>query len=77
MCVVLGEEPCDEPMPVRIRLARFGRTNRPFYRIHVADSRMKRDGRFLEAVGTYDPLPTEQGKKVVRLNTDRIKYWLG
>ena len=44
-------------MPVRIRLARFGRRNLPFYRIFVADSRSPRDGRHLEVVGHYDPLP--------------------
>jgi ribosomal protein S16 len=44
-------------MPVRIRLARFGRRNLPFYRIFVADSRSPRDGRHLEVVGHFDPLP--------------------
>jgi ribosomal protein S16 len=44
-------------MGVRIRLARFGRTHAPFYRIFVADSRSPRDGRHIEVVGTYDPLP--------------------
>ena len=44
-------------MGVRIRLARFGRRNLPFYRIFVADSRCPRDGRHLEVVGHYDPLP--------------------
>ncbi len=44
-------------MPVRIRLARFGRKNLPFYRIFVADSRSPRDGRHLEVVGHFDPLP--------------------
>jgi ribosomal protein S16 len=44
-------------MPVRIRLARFGRKNLPFYRIFVADSRSPRDGRHLEVVGHFDPIP--------------------
>ena len=46
-------------MPVRMRLARFGRSNLPFYRIFVADSRSPRDGRHLEVVGHFDPLPGE------------------
>jgi small subunit ribosomal protein S16 len=60
-------------MGVRIRLARHGANKKPFYRIVVADSENPRDGRFLEKVGTYDPLkdPVE-----VSLNPDRIKYWM-
>lgn len=48
-------------MPVRMRLARFGRSNLPFYRIFVADSRSPRDGRHLEVVGHFDPLPGKPG----------------
>jgi small subunit ribosomal protein S16 len=60
-------------MAVKIRLARHGATKRPYYRIVVADSENKRDGRFLEKVGTYNPLkdPAE-----VTLETERIQYWL-
>lgn len=60
-------------MAVKIRLARHGATKRPFYRIVVADSESKRDGRFLENVGTYNPLtdPAE-----VTLKTERVQYWL-
>ena len=60
-------------MGVRIRLARHGAKKKPFYRIVVADGESPRDGRFLEKVGTYDPLkdPAE-----VTLNPDRIKYWI-
>jgi len=60
-------------MAVRIRLARHGAKKRPFYRIVVADKENPRDGRFLEAVGTYNPLrdPAE-----VNLKSDRVKYWL-
>jgi small subunit ribosomal protein S16 len=60
-------------MAVKIRLARHGAKKRPFYRIVVADSEAKRDGRFLENVGTYNPLvdPAE-----VTLKTDRVQYWL-
>lgn len=60
-------------MAVHLRLQRFGAKKRPFYRIVAADSRSKRDGRFLEQVGTYDPMkdPAE-----IRLKTDRVDYWL-
>lgn len=60
-------------MAVRIRLARHGAKKRPFYRIVVADNDSPRDGRFLEKVGTYNPLrdPAE-----VVVQTDRIDYWL-
>lgn len=64
-------------MAVRIRLARGGAKKRPFYRIVVADSRSPRDGRFLEKLGTYDPLlPGDSDKRVV-LNEERIRHWLG
>jgi small subunit ribosomal protein S16 len=60
-------------MSVKIRLARHGAKKRPFYRIVVADSESPRDGKFLENVGTYNPLtdPVE-----VVLNQERIKYWI-
>lgn len=60
-------------MQVKIRLARHGAKKRPFYRIVVADSESKRDGSFLEIVGTYNPLkePAE-----VELKKERVKYWL-
>ena len=60
-------------MAVKIRLARHGATKRPFYRIVVADSENKRDGRFLENVGTYNPL--KEPAEVV-LKTERVQYWL-
>ena len=63
-------------MPVRIRRARIGQKNRPFYRIFVADSRAPRDGKHLEEVGHYDPIPSKDSHKHVGLNIDRIKYWL-
>jgi small subunit ribosomal protein S16 len=61
-------------MAVKIRLARFGAKKRPFYRIVVADERYPRDGRFLETVGTYNPMvePSE-----VSMKQDRVEYWLG
>jgi len=63
-------------MPVRIRLARFGRKHLPFYRIFVADSRSPRDGKHIEVVGSYDPVPAKDGNKHVGLNIERVKYWL-
>jgi len=61
-------------MAVKIRLARHGAKKRPFYRIVVANSESPRDGRFLENVGTYNPL---QDPAAVTLKTDRIQFWLG
>ncbi len=61
-------------MAVKIRLARHGAKKRPFYRIVVADSECPRDGRFLEIVGTYNPLVASDQ---VMLKEDRVKYWLG
>ncbi|CAB4381491.1 unnamed protein product [Rhizophagus irregularis] len=65
-------------MVVRIRLARHGIKirNRPFYNIVVANAKTPRDGKHIEKVGLYDPIPIELGIKNVELNTDRIKYWL-
>lgn len=63
-------------MGVRIRLARFGTKNRPYYRLYVADSRAPRDGKHLEIVGRYDPIAQKDGHKHVSLNIERIKYWL-
>ncbi len=61
-------------MAVKIRLARHGAKKRPFYRIVVADSECPRDGRYLEIVGTYNPLPDPVE---VSLKEERIKYWMG
>lgn len=60
-------------MAVKIRLARHGAKKKPFYRIVVADSRSPRDGRFLENVGTYNPM-VEPAQ--VTLKTERIAYWM-
>lgn len=60
-------------MSVKIRLARHGAKKRPFYRIVVANIESPRDGRFLEVVGTYNPLPDPSE---VNLKDDRIKYWI-
>lgn len=64
-------------MSLRIRLARGGAKKRPFYRIVVADSRMPRDGRFIERVGSYNPmLPKDHPDRVV-LKEERVRHWLG
>ena len=60
-------------MSVKIRLTRMGSRKKPFYRINVADSRAPRDGRFIETVGTYNPLVDENS---VTLKEDRILDWL-
>ncbi len=60
-------------MPVRIRLMRMGKRHRPFYRIVVADSRAPRDGKFIEKIGHYDPLPDPPE---IVVDVDRAIYWL-
>lgn len=59
---------------VVIRLSRGGAKNRPFYNVVVADSRCRRDGRFIERVGFYNPVASE-GSESLRLNQERISYW--
>jgi small subunit ribosomal protein S16 len=61
---------------VVIRLSRGGAKNRPFYNVVVADSRCRRDGRFIERVGFYNPVAAE-GAESLRLNAERIGYWTG
>ena len=63
-------------MAMKIRLARGGAKKRPFYRIVAADSRMPRDGRFIEKLGTYNPLLSKDNPDRVTLNEERIKHWL-
>jgi small subunit ribosomal protein S16 len=63
-------------MVVRLRLQRFGRTHSPFYRMVAANSKAPRDGKFLEIVGTYNPIANRHGMKEIRLKEDRLKYWL-
>jgi small subunit ribosomal protein S16 len=60
-------------MAVRIRLTRLGRKKQPFYRIIVADSESKRDGKFLDIVGTYDPL---QEPAVINIDNSKIEDWM-
>lgn len=62
-------------MAVRLRLKRFGRKNRPFFRIGAFDARTARDGQPIEELGYYDPWVADEGKKV-SLKRDRIIYWL-
>lgn len=63
-------------MSMKIRLARGGSKKRPFYRIVAADSRMPRDGRFIEKLGTYNPLLAKDSEERVIMDLDRVKYWL-
>ena len=64
-------------MAMKIRLARGGSKKRPFYRIVASDSRMPRDGRFIEKLGTYNPLLAKDNEERVKMDIDRIKHWLG
>ncbi|ASP35145.1 30S ribosomal protein S16 [Labrenzia sp. VG12] len=63
-------------MATKIRLARGGSKKRPYYRIVVADIRSPRDGRFIEKVGSYDPMLPKDSEERVKLNVERIQYWL-
>ncbi|MEJ6404001.1 30S ribosomal protein S16 [Yoonia sp. 2307UL14-13] len=63
-------------MAMKIRLARGGSKKRPFYAIVAADSRMPRDGRFIEKLGTYNPMLPKDSEDRVKMNMDRVKYWL-
>ena len=64
-------------MAMKIRLARGGSKKRPFYSIVAADSRMPRDGRFIEKLGTYNPMLPKDSEERVKMNMERVKYWLG
>ena len=63
-------------MSIKIRLARAGSKKRPFYRVVAADSRMPRDGRFIEKLGTYNPLLMKDDNERVKLDIDKVKDWL-
>ncbi len=63
-------------MGVRIRLSRGGAKKRPYYRVVIADVRSPRDGRFIERVGSYNPLLAKDDPNRVKLNEERIKHWL-
>jgi small subunit ribosomal protein S16 len=64
-------------MSLKIRLARAGAKKRPYYRIVVADSRSPRDGRYIEKIGTYDPLQPKGSGERVKFVDDWLKHWLG
>jgi small subunit ribosomal protein S16 len=64
-------------MAVSLRLSRGGAKKRPYYRIVVADSRAPRDGKYLEQVGTYNPVLSKEDPARVKLVEDRVRYWLG
>ena len=64
-------------MSVSLRLSRGGSKKRPYYKIVVANSRAPRDGKYLEQVGTYNPLLAKDDENRVRLVEDRVRYWLG
>src|SRR6186713_2664692 len=64
-------------MAVAIRLSRGGSKKRPYYRIVVSDSRSARDGKYLEQIGTYNPLLAKDDTNRVKLDEDRARYWLG
>ncbi len=63
-------------MAVKIRLARGGAKKRPHYAIVVSDSRMPRDGRFLEKVGTYNPLLAKNSEDRIKMDMERVQHWL-
>jgi len=60
-------------LAVKIRLKRFGTTNRPAWRIVVADVKMPRDGRYIEEIGYYDPLPADEK---IQVKKERLDYWI-
>ena len=64
-------------MAISLRLARGGAKKRPYYRIVAADSRRARDGKYLEQLGTYNPMLPKDSEDRVKLIEDRIRYWLG
>ena len=64
-------------MAISLRLSRGGAKKRPYYRVVVADARAPRDGKYLEQVGTYNPLLAKDDENRVRLVEDRVRYWLG
>ncbi|WP_336977762.1 30S ribosomal protein S16 [Altererythrobacter fulvus] len=64
-------------MAIAIRLSRGGAKKRPYYRVVVSDTRSPRDGKYLEQVGTYNPVLAKDNPARITLNEDRIRYWLG
>ena len=64
-------------MAISIRLSRGGSKKRPYYRVVVADARSPRDGKYLEKIGTYNPLLAKDDEKRVQIDADRARHWLG
>jgi len=64
-------------MAMKLRLARGGSKKRPFYRVVASDSRMPRDGRYIEKIGIYNPLLPKDNEDRVRIDIERAQYWLG
>ena len=64
-------------MALSIRLSRGGAKKRPYYRIVVADARSPRDGRFIERIGSYNPLLPKDNAERVKLDADRARHWIG
>jgi len=63
-------------LPLKIRLSRGGAKKRPFYRVVVADSRMPRDGRFIERVGSFDPLKAKDAADRVVIDQEKVQAWI-
>ena len=63
-------------MSLKIRLTRAGAKKRPYYRIVIADSRAPRDGRFIEKVGSYDPMKPKDSPERVKLEIEKVRAWL-
>ena len=61
---------------VRLRLKRFGRTHRPYYRLCVMDQRSARNSRAIEELGFFDPLAKHDDEKALKINAERVNYWL-
>ena len=64
-------------MSVKIRLMRLGARKRPFYRVVVSDSRVQRDGKCIEQLGYYDPMKESGEQGFLKVNVERLEYWLG
>jgi small subunit ribosomal protein S16 len=63
-------------MAVKIRLTRLGAKKKPCYRVVVANSTAPRDGKFIEIIGTYDPMLSKENPGRIKLKQDRVQYWL-
>jgi small subunit ribosomal protein S16 len=75
-CCFHTSYPIPETMVVRLRFARHGRRNLPYYHIVAANAKTARNSKPLETIGTYNPIPDNNGIKHVNINVERVKYWL-